>query len=91
MATIGRRWDFSNRGDYSSRCDVCGVRYPRSQLRRKPDGLLYCQDDAEGRDKATLARLNSSRGPRSSSPSRDPGAPAFTYQGRHYEEGEDVE
>ena len=64
MPTIGRRWPASApRGDYAETCAICQVKYRRSQLVRRADGLLVCSgpgtlDDAAGRDAATLDRLN---------------------------------
>lgn len=37
-------------------CDVCGVPYRRSQLRRKPAGSLACPTCAKGRDVVELSR-----------------------------------
>lgn len=36
-------------------CDVCGVVYLRSSLRRGSDGLLRCPEDAKGRSELELA------------------------------------
>ena len=64
MPTIGRRWPASApRGDYAEMCANCQVKYRRSQLIRRSDGVLVCSgpgtlDDAAGRDAATLDRLN---------------------------------
>ncbi len=63
--TIGRRWPTSApRGDYAETCQICQVKYRRSQLMRRADGVLVCfgpgtLDDAAGRDASTLDRLNS--------------------------------
>lgn len=62
--TIGRRWPTSApRGDYAETCAICQVKYRRSQLVRRADGVLVCQgpgtlNDADGRDAVTLDRLN---------------------------------
>lgn len=61
MKTIPSKWSRAWRGDYECTCDVCGVRWRRSQLKRKADGLLYCPDDMDGRDAVTLSELNASR------------------------------
>lgn len=58
MLTVGRRWPGSApKGDYACLCDICGVRWRRSQLVEMADGLLYCPDDADGRDPVTLGKL----------------------------------
>lgn len=55
MRTIGsRRPDTSPRGDFLTMCDICGTGYYRSQLRRKLDGLLYCDDDYPGMDRVQI-------------------------------------
>lgn len=56
---LHHNWSRAPFGDYESMCDICGVACPRSKLRKKADGLLYCPDDADGRDAVTLSRLNS--------------------------------
>lgn len=62
--TIGRRWPTSApRGDYAETCQICQVKYRRSQLMRRTDGVLVCfgpgtLNDADGRDAATLDQLN---------------------------------
>lgn len=56
MQTIGRRRPGNSPpGDYVTMCDICGTGYYRSELVRKPDGLLYCADDAPGMDRVTIA------------------------------------
>ncbi len=49
------------KGEHLSACDVCGVPYLRSALRRGRDGLLRCDNDRPGRDELTLAELTASR------------------------------
>ena len=50
MRTIGRRWPSNApRGDYPALCDICGVKWRRSQLERMPCGLLACRLDYEDR------------------------------------------
>lgn len=49
------------KGEHLSRCDVCGVPFLRSALRRGRDGLLRCETDLPGRDELTLAELTSNR------------------------------
>ncbi len=56
---ISRHWPKrALKGDFSANCDICGVLWRRSELTRKADGLLYCPDDADGRDAVTLNDLN---------------------------------
>ena len=51
----------TRKGEFLSRCDVCGVPYLRSALRRGRDGLLRCHNDRPGRDEVTLAELTAAR------------------------------
>jgi hypothetical protein len=53
--------NIDRKGEHLSRCDVCGVPYLRSALRRGRDGLLRCENDLPGRDELTLAELTSNR------------------------------
>lgn len=59
MRTISRHLP-RNRpyGDYEVRCDLCGVTWYRSQMRKDRAGRLRCPDDREGRDPVTLSELN---------------------------------
>ncbi len=46
MRTIGRRWPRdAPRGDYPALCQICGVKWRRSQLTIGAGGLLVCPDD----------------------------------------------
>lgn len=70
MITIGRRHNGPRR-DYQRVCDVCGVNWLRSKLRRVSDGFLVCPDDADGRwskelDQANAQGVKSSHYPRQS-------------------------
>lgn len=53
--------NIDRKGEHLSRCDVCGVMWLRSALRRGRDGLLRCENDREGRDELTLAELTAAR------------------------------
>lgn len=53
--------NIDRKGEHLSRCDVCGVPYLRSALRRGRDGLLRCENDQPGRDELTLAELTANR------------------------------
>ena len=53
--------NIDRKGEHLSRCDVCGVMWLRSALRRGRDGLLRCENDRPGRDELTLAELTASR------------------------------
>lgn len=59
MRTVPRKID--RKGEYLSRCDVCGCPFLRSALRRGRDGLLRCCQDLPGRDELTLAELTAAR------------------------------
>lgn len=59
MRSVPRSID--RKGEHLSRCDVCGVPWLRSALRRGRDGLLRCVNDQPGRDEVTLAELTASR------------------------------
>lgn len=59
MRSVPRTLD--RKGEHLSRCDVCGVPWLRSSLRRGRDGLLRCSNDTPGRDELTLAELTASR------------------------------
>lgn len=53
--------NITRKGEHLSKCDVCGVMYLRSALRRGRDGLLRCETDLPGRDELTLAELTAAR------------------------------
>ncbi len=59
MRSVPRNVD--RKGEVLSACDVCGVPYLRSALRRGRDNLLRCENDRPGRDALTLAELTASR------------------------------
>ena len=59
MRSVPRNVD--RKGEHLSKCDVCGVPYLRSALRRGRDGQLRCEQDQPGRDELTLAELTASR------------------------------
>ncbi len=44
----GRNWN----------CDVCGVLWPRRQLKENGDGFLVCPDDQGGRTATELSRID---------------------------------
>lgn len=53
--------NIDRKGEHLSQCDVCGVMYLRSALRRGRDNLLRCVNDRPGRDAITLAELTAAR------------------------------
>lgn len=53
--------NIDRKGEHLSQCDVCGVMYLRSALRRGRDNLLRCSNDLPGRDELTLAELTAAR------------------------------
>jgi hypothetical protein len=59
MRSVPRNID--RKGEHLSKCDVCGVMWLRSALRRGRDGLLRCENDRDGRDALTLAELTAAR------------------------------
>jgi len=59
MRSVPRNID--RKGEHLSQCDVCGVMWLRSALRRGRDNLLRCENDIEGRDELTLAELTAAR------------------------------
>lgn len=59
MRSVPRNID--HKGEFLSQCDVCGVMYLRSALRRGRDNLLRCENDRPGRDAITLAELTAAR------------------------------
>lgn len=59
MRSVPRNID--RKGEHLSQCDVCGVMWLRSALRRGRDGKLRCVNDQPGRDELTLAELTASR------------------------------
>lgn len=78
--TIGRHWPKSApRGDYSARCDECGVLFRRSQLMRRPEGTLACigpgtNNDGAGLSGMELDQLNVASQTRSETPPADGGS-----------------
>lgn len=57
--TIGKKLPVDRvHGDFVSKCDICGVPYYRSQLRRNESGLLYCPSGCHKMDHARLHRRN---------------------------------
>ena len=59
MRSVPRTID--RKGEHLSRCDVCGVPYLRSALRRGRDNLLRCPEDHPGRDAVALAEITAAR------------------------------
>ena len=41
--------DYYRHGDYNAICDVCGLKYKASELRKRWDGAMVCQEDWEPR------------------------------------------
>lgn len=44
-------------GDWNAICDVCGMKYKASELRRRWDGYMVCESDFEQRHPQDLIRL----------------------------------
>jgi hypothetical protein len=53
MLTISRHFNGTRR-DFAADCDVCGVKWHRSEMVRNGDGLLVCPDDREGKTATEL-------------------------------------
>ena len=53
--------DFLRLGDWKAVCDVCGVVFHGSELRRRWDGFMVCSDDYEQRHPQDLIRLRPER------------------------------
>ena len=59
MRSVTRNID--RKGQHLSACDVCGVPYLRSALRRGMDGLLRCENDRPGHSELELAQVTALR------------------------------
>lgn len=57
MRTIGKHVHGSTRGEYPVMCSICGVAWPRKQL-RYVDNLLICPDEGDGMEALSLQRAN---------------------------------
>lgn len=58
MRTIPRNWRGCPIDDYRSRCDICGVSWPRSRLSRNQANMLCCHKCITGKDEVECARAN---------------------------------
>ena len=58
MKTVGHRLPENQKGRSTAVCDLCGVRWYRSRMSRKPNGLLVCPEDAVEIDALTLSEAN---------------------------------
>ncbi len=52
-------------------CDMCGLMFYRSELRRRADGYLWCPDET-GKDIVTLDRENAQAGAKIRTPRPPP-------------------
>lgn len=50
-------------GEWNSICDVCGFKYKSSQLRKRWDGLMVCNQDYETRHDQDLIRAKPEKAP----------------------------
>jgi hypothetical protein len=57
VTTIGRHYT-GRLPNYATTCDVCGVSWHRSDLRRTANGTLVCPDDSAGMVEQELAQAN---------------------------------
>lgn len=60
MKTVGYNVPKHERFRSTATCDLCGVRWYRSRMTRKPNGLLVCPEDAVETDALTLSEANAS-------------------------------
>lgn len=51
------RKDYYKHGDYNALCDVCGFKYKASELKRRWDGLMVCDQDFETRHPLDFFRV----------------------------------
>ena len=58
MLTIPRNQDRGG-GDYPCDCDICGVRWMRSDMRLTDGGLLACPDEGDGLEAQECLDANS--------------------------------
>lgn len=49
--------DYLDLGNWNAICDVCGMKFKASELRRRWDGYMVCEDDYEQRHPQDLIRL----------------------------------
>ena|SRR3990167_10750520 len=50
-------------GDWNAICDVCGVKYKASQLRKRWDGFMTCSADWEIRHPSDFLKIQSEGAP----------------------------
>ena len=71
MPTYARHHGKGTATAYPVMCAVCGVVWPRSDMRKDGQGQLICPDEGKGLDAATLDRLNAKAEPRRRSTQSD--------------------
>lgn len=72
MKTISYKWPRGAKyGDYTIRCDICGVHWRRSVCRKDGSGWWRCPDDQDGLDPVTLDQMNSEHSQRRRDPVQD--------------------
>lgn len=87
MSTIGRSvGSRSPRGKVPTRCDYCGIPWPRNRLTRDGAGLLRCPDDRSGADVVTLSKFEAQARRRVNVPTEANGAYAFPPHGPYEED-----
>lgn len=50
------RFTYFKSGDFNAQCDVCGFKFKGSQLKKRWDGLMVCDEDWEQRHPQELIR-----------------------------------
>lgn len=58
--TLGNK-DYLKLGDYNAVCDVCGMKFKASELRRRWDNMRVCATDYEERHPQDLIRIRSEK------------------------------
>jgi hypothetical protein len=53
--------DYFKAGDWNAYCDVCGFKYKASELRKRWDGMMVCEQDWEPRHPVDLIRVRRER------------------------------
>lgn len=60
MSTLGPK-DKLVLGEWNAICDVCGFKFKSSELRKRWDGYMVCEDDYEQRHPQDLIRVPKER------------------------------
>jgi len=58
--TLGKK-DYLDLGNWNASCDVCSFKFKASELRRRWDGMMCCENDWEERHPQDLIRLRAEK------------------------------